>query len=233
MVAEKRVLSREEVRAIDHRAIEEFRLPGIVLMENAGRNCADLLCQLGIRGPVVICCGKGNNAGDGLVVARHLDSRGFATRLLFWADPGDLRGDAATNLEIARRAELPIEVLQGPLDRARLDKQLDAADWIVDALLGTGARGTPRSPLDAVIDQLNAHGANKLAIDVPSGLDCETGEASDHTFRADHTCTFVAPKTGLVMARSAAWVGQLHVRDIGAPRKLLQQFGLPVPVAGE
>ena len=145
-------------------------------MENAGRGVADVLCRLGIAGPVVICCGKGNNAGDGFVIARHLDLRGHPVRVLLWAKPEELTGDAATNFHILAKTDVPIEVFG---DDARCDAHCrslcDGAAWIVDALLGTGARGEPRPPFDAVIDQLNAAAAPKLAIDLPSGLDCDTG----------------------------------------------------------
>jgi len=220
------VLPRDEVRQVDQCAIEQYGIPGIVLMENAGRGCADVLCRVGINGPVAICCGKGNNAGDGLVLARHLDLRGHATRLLFWADPRKLSGDAGTNYQMAEHGELPMHVFADPYDESELARQLAGADWIVDALLGTGARGEPRPPLDHIIDQLNAHSARKLAIDVPSGLDCDTGEVANHCFRADHTCTFVAAKPGVVAPAAQATVGQLHVLDIGTPRKLLQQFNI-------
>ena len=100
---------------------------------------------------------------------------------------------------------------------------LDGAAWIVDGLLGTGARGEPRPPLDAVIDQLNAAAAPKLAIDLPSGLDCDTGRPARHTIRAAETCTFVTAKTGFFAPEAAPYVGRLHVLDIGTPRKIIEQ----------
>lgn len=222
------LLSREAVRAVDRCAIDEYQIPGMVLMENAGRGCTDILCRCGIDGPVVICCGTGNNAGDGLVIARHLDLRGYAVRLLFWSDPVELAGDAGLNYQIARHAGLPMHTFAPPYDECVLSDRIQDADWIVDALLGTGARGEPRPPLDTIIDQLNAHPAKKLAVDVPSGLDCDTGAAATHCFRADHTGTFIAAKTGLVAPKARSWVGQLHVLDIGLPRQLLDHFGISV-----
>ena len=148
---------------------------------------------------MAICCGKGNNAGDGLVIARHLDLRGIRRATFFLVRPDELTGDAAANFEIVRRADLPLKTFTTSYDADIFDQCLADADWIVDALLGTGARGKPRSPLDRVITQLNSHSAKKMAIDVPSGLDCDTGESADPTFRADHTCTFVAAKPGLLL----------------------------------
>jgi NAD(P)H-hydrate epimerase len=205
-------------------AIDQYAVPGVVLMENAGRGCVETMLKLGATGPVVICCGKGNNAGDGLVMARHLELRGIVTRLAFWSDPKQLRGDAAVNYQIAQRSEQEIHVLAGA--GRQLAALTEDADWIVDALLGTGSRGAPRSPLDQVIKQLNDCRCRKLALDLPSGLDCDSGDFASPTFRADHTCTFVAAKPGLLLNSSAAYVGQLHVIDIGAPRHVLRQFGI-------
>src|SRR5438128_3556540 len=101
-------LSRQEVRDFDRRAIEELGVPGVVLMENAGRGAAEVLLALGVRGPVVICSGKGNNGGDGFVIARHLDNRGIPVRVLLFAEPTELSGDAAVNLHIVLRSGLDL-----------------------------------------------------------------------------------------------------------------------------
>ncbi len=178
-------------------------MSGLVLMENAGRGVANVLCRLaegesGRLGRVVICCGKGNNAGDGFVIARHLDLRGHEVRVLVWAEANELAGDAGTNYKILRHCGVPIELYGNRHDAARFAEQLAGAEWVVDALLGTGARGEPRPPLDAVIDQINAAAVKRLAVDLPSGLDCDTGAAAEHTIRADATCTFIAVKRGFL-----------------------------------
>jgi NAD(P)H-hydrate epimerase len=210
--------TRAQSRRVDQLAQEEFGFSGLVLMENAGRGVADVLCQLGIAGTVVICCGKGNNAGDGFVIARHLDLRGHKVRVLLWAEAEELTGDAATNYQILCKTDVPIEVFG-----SGLAELLEGAAWIVDSLLGTGARGEPRPPLDAVIDGLNAAAAPKLAVDLPSGLDCDTGQPARHTIRAAETCTFVTAKVGFLAPAAAGYVGRLHVLDIGVPRKLIER----------
>ncbi|MCO6454542.1 MAG: NAD(P)H-hydrate epimerase [Pirellulaceae bacterium] len=222
------VLNRQQVRQVDRLACERFGMSSLVLMENAGRGCADVLCRLGIGGPVVICCGRGNNAGDGFVLARHLDNRGHAVRLLLWSAPAELSPDAAANYTIARRAGLTMHELAGcePCLPAEL---VADADWIVDGLLGTGARGAPRPPLDEVIRQLNRRPARRLAIDLPSGLDCDLGTPAEPTFRADCTCTFVALKPGLVQPSARAYAGRVEVVDIGVPRVLLEQLAADPP----
>ena len=223
-------ITRDQSREVDRRAIEEYGMTGLVLMENAGRGVADVLCRLagdspaGRLGRVVVCCGKGNNAGDGFVIARHLDLRGHSVQVVVWAEEAELTGDAGTNFAILRHCGVPIQMFGSRHDPARFAEILAGADWIVDALLGTGARGEPRPPLDAVIDQINAAPAKRLAVDLPSGLDCDTGVASRHTIRADKTCTFVAVKHGFIAPGADRYTGQVHVLDIGSPRKLVEEI---------
>lgn len=222
------ILNREQSRRVDVLAVERYGMTGLVLMENAGRGAAEIVA--GILGaakpnqPVVICCGRGNNGGDGFVMARHLDNRGVAVRVLLFCDPTKLTGDAAVNYEIARRASLAIEAFSDDVDTARLAERLADASCVVDALLGTGATGEPRAPYDQVIDAINAQSAPIVAVDLPSGLDCDTGQAAKHTVRAHHTITFVAVKPGFFTEAGKQYVGELHVVDIGVPRKLLLEL---------
>jgi NAD(P)H-hydrate epimerase len=138
--------------------------------------------------------------------------------------PGELRGDAAANFAILSRCGVPLVDITASCNAAELDAELAGAEWIVDALLGTGATGPPRSPLDLAIRRMNAAAAKRLAVDLPSGLDCDTGEPAEPTFRADHTCTFVAPKVGFANPAAATFLGQVHVLDIGAPRRLIEEI---------
>jgi NAD(P)H-hydrate epimerase len=224
-------LTREQVREVDRRAVEEFGVPGVVLMENAGRGAAEVLRSLGARGPVVVCCGKGNNGGDGFVIARHLDNHGVPVRVMLFARPEALSGDAAVNLEIVRRSGLAVEVRAGA-DEAALRGELSAAEWVVDALFGTGLAGPLRAPFDGVVAAINACGAKVLAVDIPSGLDCDTGEPLGATVRARHTVTFVAAKAGFANPASRGWVGELHVVDIGAPRVVVEGVAKPQAARG-
>ena len=219
-----RPLSREEVREVDRRAMQEYGMSGLVLMENAGRGCASVLLGLGCTGPVAIVCGKGNNAGDGFVIARHLDLAGVSVRVVLLGVPGELRGDAAANYSILAKCGVPICDLSQAFDTAAFDAQLADCEWIVDALLGTGARGAPHSALAEAIRRINSAPALRLAVDLPSGLDCDTGEPSEPTVRVHHTCTFVARKLGFTNPRAAEYLGQVHVVDIGAPRQLLEDI---------
>ena len=207
-------------------------MTGLVLMENAGRGTADVLCRLaedesgGRLGRVAVCCGKGNNAGDGFVIARHLDlARPRRSRAHLGRSGGT---DGRCRREFRHPASMrgvPIELFGNRHDAARLAQQLVGVDWIVDALLGTGARGEPRPPLDAVIDQLNAAAAKRLAVDLPSGLDCDTGAAALHTIRAAETCTFVAMKARLRDSRRASSTLAGSTCSISAaPRRLVEEI---------
>jgi len=219
---QRALITRDQSRRLDQRAISEFGIPSVVLMENAGRGVADRLCELGIDGPVAIVCGKGNNGGDGFVVARHLDLRGYPVRILMACDEDELSVDAATNLRIARRAGLEIVDLRSDPTGESLTACLDQVAWIVDAILGTGARGDPRPPWGKVILSLNRAPCERMAVDIPSGLDCDSGQLGKPTFQADHTCTFVACKPGLLDEGARGHVGLIHIVDIGAPRKLVE-----------
>jgi len=217
-------ISRDQVRALDRRAIEEFGVPGVVLMENAGRGAAEVLLQLGVGGRVVVCCGKGNNGGDGLVIARHLDNRSVGVQILFFGKPEELTGEAAVNFDIVRRSGLPRTVFANQVPAEELDRELAGVDWIVDALLGTGVTGPARPPLDRVIAAINGSQVRVLAVDLPSGLDCDSGLPLGACVRALHTVTFVASKKGFANPAAKEWIGQVHVVDIGAPRVLIQNL---------
>jgi NAD(P)H-hydrate epimerase len=220
------VLSRDQCREVDRRAAFDYGMSGLVLMENAGRGCADVLCEMGVRGRVVILCGKGNNGGDGFVIARHLEIRGIDACVLLLARRGDLTGDAATNCKVLGHTGVPIHELDDVHTSgvaAWLTRHGSGAQWLVDAMLGTGATGPPRPPFDAAIEWFNQQPARKLAVDVPSGLDCDTGHAASDAVRADVTCTFVARKVGYSNADAVKYTGKVRVLDIGAPRKLVAE----------
>jgi NAD(P)H-hydrate epimerase len=213
------MFTRAESRDIDRRAIEELGIPSIVLMENAGRGVVDVLMSRPLRpSRVLILCGKGNNGGDGLVVARHLAIRGVAVQIVLLVSQHELTGDAKANVQIIDHLRLRIrELTDDDSLSAALDELATGADWIVDAMLGTGASGEPREPYRTAIEWMNRQAARKLAVDVPSGLDCDTGEPAAATVRADVTCTFHAPKVGFTAPTAQEFLGELHVVSIGIP----------------
>ena len=225
-----RSLTRAQVRDLDRRAIEEFGLPGIVLMENAGAGAARLIQSLWPGdGPVAVACGRGNNGGDGFVIARHLDLASRPVRLLLAAESASISGDAALMLCAATRAGIPVVPLAAA-DGAAWHRQLVGVAVVVDALLGTGASGRPRGPVSTAIEAINTWrsvtpAGRILAVDIPSGLDCDTGADPGPCIRADATATFVARKRGFDAPGAAAITGEVHVIGIGAPRLLLAECG--------
>jgi NAD(P)H-hydrate epimerase len=216
-----RVMSGDEVRAFDNFAIDKLGIPGTVLMENAGRSCAELIKEkLGpVASPkVCIFCGTGNNGGDGFVIARHLSNGGLRAAVVICGDRNKIKGDAKTNLDILERLGQPIHKLD--LDRGDIAGQVEAfaagADMIVDALFGTGLSGQLDCRYGQLIQGINSQRRPIVAVDIPSGLDCDTGEPLGAAIKATYTVTFAAVKKGFTLAGSAsAYTGEIFVASIG------------------
>lgn len=197
-------------------------------MENAGRNCVETLLQVGCSGPVSIVCGGGNNAGDGFVIARHLMLHGISCQLLLLTPSVKFTGDALINFEIVSHLRIPIHDLSlnsstDELKRLAGTYNNRPVEWVVDAMLGTGATGPLRDPFRIAVSAINNISAKKFAVDIPTGLDCDSGEAQNPTFLADVTCTFVAMKPGLALEANRKYCGEVHVVDIGIPTQLVTQ----------
>jgi NAD(P)H-hydrate epimerase len=219
-------LTRAQVREIDRRAIEEYGIPGIVLMENAARAVVNVAMEMlaSMESPqVLILCGGGNNGGDGFAVARHLHNRGIFTTLFPTVAPATLSGDAAINWRIADAMKIRrFEAFQYVMGHD--------PDLCIDAIFGTGLTQSPRAPASSFISYLNATKTKMLAIDLPSGLDCDTGEPLGACIRATRTVTFVAEKAGFANPASREYTGEVTVGDIGCPRELIEQVAkMPPP----
>lgn len=240
------VFSREAIRRVDGAARDEFGIPTIVLMENAAmaleRACAPLLGAG--AGLALVLCGPGNNGGDGLALARRLDNAGHRVVVALAASAARYAGDARTNLCIVERMGLPLADVSAHDARSGLDALVrryapgGSVALLVDALLGTGSTRAPEEPIASVIAWINATRrasarARVLAVDIPSGLDCDTGlplapgNAERATVRADVTVTFAGLKRGFLDPRSREFTGEVVVGDIGAPRALLERFADP------
>jgi NAD(P)H-hydrate epimerase len=184
------------------------------------------------RLPTVILCGPGNNGGDGFVIARHLDNHGWPVRIQLFASRTGLADDAAINFTAVERGGL--DWFQGSITPGmsgnvvtQLADLFTQPVWVIDALFGTGLTRPLAAPYDEVVATINAAGNPVLAVDLPSGLDCDTGEPRGPTVRATHTATFVAPKLGFRNPKSKEWTGEVHVIDIGAPRRLVDEYRTP------
>lgn len=210
-------MSSAELREFDRKAVEVYHIPSCILMENAGRAATDIFMSTmapAVRN-VLIVCGNGNNGGDGLVMARHLLVRGLEPTIVRLDPAKPSTPDARLQGEIVTA----LGITQVAFDDHTPDSHL--ADWavcsdcIIDALLGTGTSGPPRLSYARAIRILNSSGKPIFAIDIPSGLDCDTGAPQEPTIRATITCTMVAPKLGFTNPSAGDYVGTVQIVDIG------------------
>jgi NAD(P)H-hydrate epimerase len=213
-------MTKEQVRAVDSWAINTLGIPGVVLMENAGRSCAELIkekLQAITEPKVCIFCGTGNNGGDGYVIARHLLNSGFEVIVVICGDRMKVKGDAKINLDILEKSGRPIEQLNPKDDdvSARVKAFATDTDMIVDGLFGTGLSGSLRSDYIQLIESMNACDCPIMAVDIPSGLDCDSGQPLGTAVRASCTVTFVAVKKGFVSESAASYTGEIYIASIG------------------
>jgi NAD(P)H-hydrate epimerase len=218
-------LTREQVRQVDRLAIEKYHIPGIILMENAACGATDIASQLcdPHDGSVLVLCGGGNNGGDGLAIARHLCNRGHDVTVGLCTEPENYRNDALLNWQIVQA--MKIECLPYPSAFQRTEKDLVL---IIDAIFGTGLTGPPRPPFEDIVNRTRKSAeepwCDVLAIDIPSGLDCDTGEPlGRYCIVADHTATFVARKRGFENPASRDFTGPVTVVNIGCPRSAIEE----------
>jgi hydroxyethylthiazole kinase-like uncharacterized protein yjeF len=215
------VMSRDQVRAFDSFAINTLGVPGVVLMENAGRSCAELIKEklAGVEKPkVCIFCGTGNNGGDGYVIARHLLNSGYRVTVVICGDRSKIKGDARINLDILERLTQPVEQLnlKGGDITGRVKAFAAGADMLVDGIFGTGLKGHLSDEYKQIIESINSENRPILAVDIPSGLDCDTGEPLGAAIKANYTVTFVAVKKGFTCADKATqYTGEIFVASIG------------------
>jgi hydroxyethylthiazole kinase-like uncharacterized protein yjeF len=231
-----KVLTAEQMREVDRLTTDRYGVPSLQLMENAGAAVADYLAQafpdLSARN-ILVLCGKGNNGGDGFVVARRLRERGAPPRVFLFAEISAVRGDAAANLQLWQAGGGELHVVTSLSQWATAREALNEADLVVDALLGTGIKGPVEGLLASVIDDVNAWREKRpvrfrrararfvISVDMPSGLPSGNEDFGGPVIRADVTVTFTAPKVGQLLAPRADCVGKLVAREIGTPRELL------------
>lgn len=218
--------SRRQAREVDRRASEELGIPPLILMENAGAGAAAIVLEMqenkgfqADRAPVVCVAGTGGNGGDALVVARHLAVMDFPVRILLFrpADSPNPGAETALHEGICRRMGVPEVRLRSEPDLAACGASLREARLIVDGLFGSGLSRPVDGLARALVDAMNGSGRPILALDLPSGLDCDTGEPLGACVRAHVTATFGAPKLGFAADGAAAWTGVVRVVGIGAP----------------
>lgn len=214
----ERIVTAAEMAALDRRCISELAMPGLLLMENAGAGIARIAREMlgpAPDGPVLIVCGPGNNGGDGYVVARHLANAGCRVDLWILAAEAQIRGDARTNLTIWQRMGGQTRFIDGPPAPPAAKPHL-----IIDALLGTGARTDFPPPWEALIEMLNSMEAPILAVDLPTGVDAETGAVRGAAIQASATATMARLKPGLLFSPGRECAGRVYIVDIGMPPEL-------------
>jgi len=220
-----KLVTTEQMRSLDRAAIDDYGIPGVVLMENAGRAMAEAAAQmLDGSGRVIVVCGRGNNGGDGFVAARHLSNRSVPVEVYLLAAVDDLEGDAATNCHIAQRMKVPI--FENP-DQATIEAAVNSANLVIDAILGTGISGEVHGAAREAIEAINQSTAPVVAVDIPSGISGDTGQVMGVAVRADRTLTFGLPKIGHYCYPGRDHCGEIELVDISLPATLVAAAELP------
>jgi NAD(P)H-hydrate epimerase len=220
------LVTPEQMRELDRRTIQEANVPGSTLMERAGAGVVTHLLQHygSPKGKkVVVFCGKGNNGGDGLVVARLLQGKGADLKVILMAAYQELSKDAKTMYRRLKKPAKPPQILVLP-NQEKLESLTQDAHLIIDALLGTGLSSSLREPYSTAIKSINASHAYTVAADIPSGLDSETGAILGTAVKADLTVTFGCPKIGLYVGGAIDQVGHIEVVDIGIPQEFVEEM---------
>ncbi len=218
-----RLVKASEIQEMDRLTIRELGIPGIVLMENAARGAARIFLdhfEPSYNSHVVLLCGPGNNGGDGYVVARYLHEKGLKTTVIVLSPLEKITGDARTNLEIISHLDLEILRVPGIDEWLKCRPLIETCDFIVDGLLGTGLNSPVRGFYDEVIEAVNLSARPLMAIDIPSGLNADTGRIMGKAISADLTVTFGFPKMGQLLFPGAALVGRLANVQIGIPEAI-------------
>ena len=219
-----KLVTSEQMKALDRAAIEDYGIPGVVLMENVGRAVAEAGAQMAAPMPsdarILVVCGRGNNGGDGFVATRHLHNKGLSVEICLLAEPQELSGDAAVNYNIARQMGLDINQMPQVQE---LDACLAAADLVIDAILGTGISGEVRGAARRAIEVINQANLPVIAVDIPSGVSADTGAILGEAVAADRTLTFGLAKVGHYSYPGRKYCGEVEVIDISLPADLAAQ----------
>jgi len=221
--------TRDQIRELDRIAVKQYGIDGLILMENAGRWCARTAARMlggASAKSVAVVCGPGNNGGDGFVIARHLSNWGADVRLVLLARVDDALGgshEAAANLRILLNMGIAVREAPSAEEAAQAIRECAGSDLLVDALLGTGTHGEIREPFYSAINAINESACQVLAVDVPSGLDCNTGTPLGTAVRAARTVTFVANKVGFAQPAAREYTGEIEVAEISIPRAAIER----------
>ncbi len=225
-----RVLNTQQMREADRRTIDEIGIPSIVLMENAGRQSVaamEAAFEDLADSHVGVLCGRGNNGGDGFVIARTLIQRGVETSVFLLGSVADVRGDARVNLEVLGRIGLTVVEITNAQEWELHFSEISQCDLLVDAILGTGFNGQLSGLLETVVADVNGLGVPVVAIDLPTGVSADTHEVAGEAIDASMTVTLAAPKIPLILPPADSHGGDLVIADIGIPLPILDEVEGP------
>lgn len=225
--------SADQLRKIDELAVSRHHMNSLQLMENAGSGASLWIKNARPLARVLILCGTGNNGGDGFVIARHLDYYGFDVTVALVGDADRLRGDALHNYQILASTSIRTLTNASIESLGRSINDLTSSDILIDALLGTGAKLPLRPNYASMVGSANRSSAFRIALDIPTGFDCDTGQTDANCFRADATLTFAALKLGFQHLDSAQYTGEVHLIPIGIPRQLEQSVFAAATSSGD
>jgi len=227
-----KVCTAEEMRTIDNKTINEIGIPSILLMENAGRSVVQVVEELfeSNETDISIFVGKGNNGGDGLVVARYLFLGGYRIVVYLLAEPEDFSDNALTNLKICQNIGVPIRTISSKKELEKWQKELEKSELIIDSIFGTGLKGAVRGLASEVIEFINSTNAKVISVDLPSGLIADTGQVEGVCIDAEHTVTMGLPKRGILLYPGAKLSGNVTVANIGFPQKVIDSQKISVNI---
>jgi len=230
------LVTAAQMQELDKKAIEEFRIPGLVLMENAGRGIFELICRhfaARLYQGVTILIGPGNNGGDGFVIARHLNQEGVKVELLILAPEEKFKGDALINYNIVKNLGLSVTVCSNSISLSTVSETIEKSGIIVDAIFGTGLVREVTGRFAQCIEMANKSPAPIVAVDIPSGLSADTGRPLGKAIRADLTATMALAKLGLILHPGTEYVGDLHIVNIGLPNTSIAEADIKTELFDE
>ncbi|KJF28343.1 bifunctional ADP-dependent NAD(P)H-hydrate dehydratase/NAD(P)H-hydrate epimerase [Clostridium aceticum] len=221
------ILKNEEMRKLDELAIHTYKIPGIILMENAGISVVEEIekCLIAKENKkIAIICGVGNNGGDGFVIARHFLNKGIEVTTYIVGDFSNIKGDAKINFDILEKIKAPIVKLMDSKDIEEFEKDLSQHSILIDALLGTGLQRTVEGIMKEVIIKMNLSGKEIIAVDIPSGVNGNDGKVQGIAVKATKTVTFQLPKIGNILFPGSYYGGELSIKNIGIPKKAVDSM---------
>ncbi|MFH1799917.1 MAG: NAD(P)H-hydrate epimerase [Candidatus Omnitrophota bacterium] len=216
-------ISTAEILKMDESAIQDYSMPGLLLMENAGRSVSEIIFKEYKPCKVLIFVGKGNNGGDGLVVARHLANHGYSVQVALFEDPASLKDDPLLNFSIINKMNIPWTLIEA-ISEEEICAYCKKSELVVDAIFGVGIHSSVGGIFEKAIRAINGSQRPVVSIDIPSGLDADTGQVHGVAVKATKTATLSLPKHGLFEGEGPGHAGKIEVADIGIPRDLLLPF---------